>query len=424
MRIRRRLRRRSRPEGTGQDAVPAGVLHLPVDLRRDPRARHHPDLAEPLRRVGTPTLARTHEAPRSPRRSRRRASTTKRQARDAGRPPSCSARSASHVLAAVVGCSAGSRHLHACPTTRSSGTCERASGSSTTASRTTTCTRSPQPGTTWVAQSWLAEVDVRRAERSRRRVRHPAVRGLGRRVRVGVLAYRLALRPVPQARAARFGISAAALGGCSRCGRSGRSSSGCSSSSCCCGSSRYPTRRRPSSDVRDPGVMWLWANVHGSFALASRTSGCTSSVAGSTAAAVGGRGGSRAGARRLCRLVREPVRRGARAVPDRAALAWRDPVACHRVAVARLPLEVGIALAIWICVFIAAVARPAPGESSRPIVAVPMLLLALWALRNIAVAPLIGLPVVARSFAVAPMRPSGSARHSSRRRPPRSWPSA
>jgi hypothetical protein len=42
---------------------------------------------------------------------------------------------------------------------------------------------------------------------------------------------------------------------------------------------------------------------------------------------------------------------------------------------------------------------------------VPMLLLALWALRNITVAPLVGLPIVARAFAVdedAPERFSGT----------------
>jgi hypothetical protein len=49
----------------------------------------------------------------------------------------------------------------------------------------------------------------------------------------------------------------------------------------------------------------------------------------------------------------------------------------------------------------AAVARGRHRVSRRDlIVTVPMLLLALWALRNIAVAPLIGLPVVARAFAV------------------------
>ena len=61
----------------------------------------------------------------------------------------------------------------------------------------------------------------------------------------------------------------------------------------------------------------------------------------------------------------------------------------------------GIALALWICVFIAAVARGRHRASRRDlIVTVPMLLLALWALRNIAVAPLVALPVVARTFAV------------------------
>ena len=40
------------------------------------------------------------------------------------------------------------------------------------------------------------------------------------------------------------------------------------------------------------------------------------------------------------------------------------------------------------------------------VVTVPMLLLALWAVRNVAVAPLIGLPVVARAFARDEEKPS------------------
>ena len=40
------------------------------------------------------------------------------------------------------------------------------------------------------------------------------------------------------------------------------------------------------------------------------------------------------------------------------------------------------------------------------VVAVPMLLLALWATRNVAIAPLIGLPVVARAFARDAEKPS------------------
>ena len=51
MRIRRRLARAGAgAEGAGQDAVPPGVLHLPVDLRRHPRPGDHPDLRIALSR--------------------------------------------------------------------------------------------------------------------------------------------------------------------------------------------------------------------------------------------------------------------------------------------------------------------------------------------------------------------------------------
>ena len=45
------------------------------------------------------------------------------------------------------------------------------------------------------------------------------------------------------------------------------------------------------------------------------------------------------------------------------------------------------------------------------VVTVPMLLLALWAVRNVAIAPLIGLPVVARAFARDEEKPSELRRH-------------
>jgi hypothetical protein len=60
----------------------------------------------------------------------------------------------------------------------------------------------------------------------------------------------------------------------------------------------------------------------------------------------------------------------------------------------------GIALGLWIVVFFVAVSRGRHRVTRRDlVVSIPMLLLALWAARNIAVAPLIGLPVVARAFA-------------------------
>jgi hypothetical protein len=60
----------------------------------------------------------------------------------------------------------------------------------------------------------------------------------------------------------------------------------------------------------------------------------------------------------------------------------------------------GIALAVWIGVYVFALARGTHRVTRRDlIVTVPFLILALWAMRNIAVAPLVGLPVVARAFA-------------------------
>ena len=57
--------------------------------------------------------------------------------------------------------------------------------------------------------------------------------------------------------------------------------------------------------------------------------------------------------------------------------------------------------------FLVALARGRHRVTRRDlVVAVPMLLLALWAVRNVAVAPLIGLPVVARAFARDEEKPS------------------
>src|SRR5262249_34677221 len=67
----------------------------------------------------------------------------------------------------------------------------------------------------------------------------------------------------------------------------------------------------------------------------------------------------------------------------------------------------GVALGIWIVVFVCALARGRHRVTRRDlVVALPMLLLALWAVRNVAVAPLIGLPVVARAFARDVEKPS------------------
>ena len=67
----------------------------------------------------------------------------------------------------------------------------------------------------------------------------------------------------------------------------------------------------------------------------------------------------------------------------------------------------GIALGLWIVVYLVALSRGRHRVTCRDlVVTIPMLLLALWAVRNVAVAPLIGLPVVARAFARDEEQPS------------------
>src|SRR4029453_6626823 len=61
----------------------------------------------------------------------------------------------------------------------------------------------------------------------------------------------------------------------------------------------------------------------------------------------------------------------------------------------------GLAFAVWIAVFVAVLAKAPRGRVTTRdlIVTIPFLVLGLWALRNVTIAPLIGLPVVARAVA-------------------------
>ncbi len=259
------------------------------------------------------------------------------------------------------------------------------------------------PGTKWVAQSWLAELIYGSLNRT--------VGAFGIRVfvglvgvAVGVLAYRLALR-LCRSTLRAFGISGVAL---------------------LCVFALWSERplvlgllfllvllwvvEVPDSLVGRhamiaiPLVMWLWVNVHGSFALGFAYLGlhlvgrwvdgappwlarerviATGAVIGFLVSFINPYGVS---------LVLFPIELLSRSAILSHVIEWQSPDFRSRW---------GIALALWICVFIAAVARGRHRASRRDlIVTVPMLLLALWALRNIAVAPLVALPVVARTFAV------------------------
>lgn len=152
-----------------------------------------------------------------------------------------------------------------------------------------------------------------------------------------------------------------------------------------------------------PVLMWLWANVHGSFAL----------------------GFAYLGLHLLGRWIDgDPPWRGkeralARAVLVAAAVCVVNP---YGLALLRFPFELlgrgeilrtvtewqspnfrstqGVAFGAWISVFIACVALGRNRPSRRDlVVAVPFLLMALWAQRNIAIAPLVTLPIAARAVA-------------------------
>jgi hypothetical protein len=169
-----------------------------------------------------------------------------------------------------------------------------------------------------------------------------------------------------------------------------------------------------------PVLFWLWVNVHGTFALgfayialhlvgrwldgARPWQGRERTLLLATAAAfavtfVNPYGPS---------LVFFPVELLGRGDILRHVIEWASPN-FHDVR--------GQSFLLWLAVFVAVLARGRHRLSRRDlVVTVPFLLLALWALRNVAIAPLIGLPVVARAVAIDP-DVSLSRRHEERRSP-------
>jgi hypothetical protein len=259
------------------------------------------------------------------------------------------------------------------------------------------------PGTRWVAQSWLAEVTYGILDRAVGPFGIQVFVGLVG-VAVGVLAYRLALRLCHSPMRAA-GITAAALTAVFSLWSERPLVIGLVCLLALIWLVEVPDSwiaRHPLVTI--PILMWLWANVHGSFALGfaylalhvlgrwadgappwqgrERTLVLASLIA-FAATFVNPYG---------VELVLFPVELLRRGDILSHVVEWQSP---------DFRSQYGIALAAWLCVFVAAVARGRYRVSRRDlIVTVPMLLLALWALRNIAVAPLVCLPVVARAFAV------------------------
>lgn len=153
-----------------------------------------------------------------------------------------------------------------------------------------------------------------------------------------------------------------------------------------------------------PLLMWLWANVHGTFALgfgylAVHLVGCWldgerpwegHSRRLLTAAAV---------ALAVClvnplgvALLTFPIHLLARGDVLNQILEWRSP---------DFHSGLGMAFALWVVILVTVLA----GRRSRPtrrdiLVNVSFLLLGFWAVRNLAVVPIVGLAVVARAAAV------------------------
>jgi hypothetical protein len=158
-----------------------------------------------------------------------------------------------------------------------------------------------------------------------------------------------------------------------------------------------------------PVVFWLWTNVHGSFALGVVYIGLhvvgraldgakpwegrerqlvTGTLVGLAVSLANPYGPG---------LLLFPVQLMGRGQVLSQVVEWRSP---------DFRSPVGIAFAAWLVVLVAALALSDRRPTRRDVVvAVPFVLLALWAERNIGIAVLFTLPVAARAFATTRRRP-------------------
>lgn len=170
--------------------------------------------------------------------------------------------------------------------------------------------------------------------------------------------------------------------------------------------------RRPA--VAIPVLMWLWANIHGTFALGFLYLGLhllgrwlegsapwarrERSVATGSLVAFGVAFLNPYGPA----LVTFPVQLLARGDILRKVTEWRSP---------DFRMLPGACFAGWVAVYVACLGLGRRRPTRRDlVVSVPFLLLALWAQRNIALAPLVGMAVAARSVAAEPRVDAGAPR--------------
>ncbi|MGH9012271.1 MAG: hypothetical protein ACRDYF_20870, partial [Acidimicrobiia bacterium] len=159
--------------------------------------------------------------------------------------------------------------------------------------------------------------------------------------------------------------------------------------------------------VAVPALIWLWANVHGTYTLGFVYLGLHL-VGRWLEGAPPWRGRERTLAQAagiaLAAILVNPYGPGLLLFPGRLlgrgeilrqVTEWRSP---------DLDTVQGLMLAVWTAVFVGCLLAGRHRPLRRDlVVSVPFLLLAVWAMRNIAVAPLVGVAAVAR--AVAPQTP-------------------
>jgi hypothetical protein len=269
------------------------------------------------------------------------------------------------------------------------------------------------PGTKWIAQSWLAEVAYALVDRGfgANGIRlFVGLVGAG----IGILTYRLALRLVRD-RVVACGLTAAALAGIYTVWSERPLLIGVLFLLVLLWVVEVPDSvvgRHPLVVI--PVLMWLWANTHGTFELGFAYLGLhlagrwfdghrpwegrersllLGSVIGFAVIFVNPYGPD---------LLLFPLDLLSRGDILSHVTEWQSP---------DFRQSWGIALALWIVVYVWALARGRHRVTRRDlVVTIPMLLLALWAVRNVAIAPLVCLPVVTRCFARDEEKPSTTSR--------------
>jgi len=263
-------------------------------------------------------------------------------------------------------------------------------------------------GARWVAQSWLAEVAYGVIDRW---VGSFGLRLLGATIGalIAVLTYRLALRLARQRMLAAL-LGVAALGGLLTLWSERPLLMGVLAflgllwlvevPDCAWG-------RRPLLTL--PVLMWLWANVHGTWALGLLYVGLhligrwldgappwkgrerdllVASVVSLVVMLVNPYGLS---------LVTFPLELVARGDILKRVIEWQSP---------DFHMLRGLVFVVWLGALVCAAARGRNRVTRRDlVVALPFIALALWALRNVALTPLVTLPIAARALAPERDRP-------------------